>query len=145
MILFRPLIVYFLNGLGSYQTRVTITLGGSFLMLLCFTIFYLFVDATIRKKSKKYRLTVKMDFYPTYMMMCAVILNLALNGSIILRAASYTSCFLTISVPTALSVCDKKSRIVLSIVFSLFLRVLFVYEVLLPNQLLIMPYRFFWN
>lgn len=146
VIVFRAPLIGFLNTLSrTYQISEAMTLGGSFFMLSCFTIFSVVIDYFVRRMAKEKRVETSIDFAPTYMMMWAVVLNLAFNGAAFLRAATYTSCFLTIALPESLAYCDKKSRFIISMMFGVFLIALFITDVLVPNQLEIIPYCFFWD
>ena len=68
-----------------------------------------------------------------------------LNGSNLLRGAMYSTVFLTIALPNEISKYDLKSRMILNVMVGLFLLALYYFDVLKPNMLNIIPYKFFWN
>lgn len=133
---------------GVYQVEEEMTLGGSFIMLTGFTFFAIFT--LLLENTKKQTLNYKIDIMTveetsTYMMMVAIGLNLILNGSNMLRGASYASMFLTISLPAIIAKYNRKSRVILCFTVGAFLLILFYHDVLMANQLDILPYEFFWQ
>lgn len=160
-IIFRSRIAGLVNHFaGKYQVSQGFTLGGSFIMLVGFTAFTAVILFLYKREAEKHFLVHNKDDRESYelvqadmklaydflfMMLCSIELNLLLNGSNVLRGASYASMFLTVSLPDSLSKCDSRSRLILDIAVSTFLLILFYHDVLLPNQLRIIPYQFFWQ
>lgn len=144
-IVFRSNVVEFINSItGQYKVGMGMTLGGSFLMLTGFTIFSIVVIAlTDNKKRKEWQFDI--DHASAYMMMCALALNLVLNGSSILRASLFFSMFVTVSFPNCLTRCTWKSKVYANLATVVFMIGLYIFDVLLPNQLNILPYKFFWQ
>lgn len=151
-VVFRGRIVSLVNRYaGRYQVSHSMTLGGSFIMLVGFTVFaavilFLFqrqVNDIETDSEMHYALKPENDML--FMMLSSIALNLMLNGSNMLRAASYASMFLTVSLPNCLSKCDNRSRLALNTAVGVFLLTLFYHDVLIPNQLNIIPYRVFWQ
>lgn len=142
---FRTSIVTMINSFaGQYQVGTEITLGGSFLMLTGFTAFSL-VTTAMTDQRKKTESSFDIDTASNYMMLCALALNLVLNGSSIVRATLYASMFVTISFPNCLMRCTWKSKVCVDIVVFVFMIGLYLSDVLLPNQFNIIPYKFFWQ
>ena len=149
-IVFRPTVVSVVNTIaGGYQVPPNVTLGGSFIMLVGFTCFCFYVVyqvETSRENSRKEKL-IRTDINQAavYMMLCSVALNLVLNGSNMLRGASYASMFLTIALPNSTMACTWKSKVYVNCAVALFLLALYFSDVLLANQLNIVPYKVFWK
>lgn len=144
-IIFRTNIVTIINSFaGRYQVPQKMTLGGSFLLLCVFTAFA-FITIAVTKRDIQKTNAFDIDNASTYMMLCAIALNLVLNGSSILRASAFASMFVTISFPNSLTKCTEKSRVVVDLALIVFLIGLYFTDVLLPNQFEIVPYRFFWQ
>lgn len=147
-IVFRPTVVSAVNSIaGKYQVSETITLGGSFVMLVGFTCFCFYIVYRVeasRKDTHKVRLVnVNISHAAVYMMLCSIALYLVLNGSNMLRGASYASMFLTIALPNSTTACTWKSKVYVNCAVSVFLLVLYFSDVLLANQLNIIPYKVF--
>ena len=141
----RSNIVGFVNSFaGSYQVGMNMDLGGSFIMLVGFTIFG-FAAITMTSSEKPIAGQLDIDRASIYMMLCAIAFNLAMNGSSLLRAASYFSMFVTVSFPNSLTRCTWKSKLLANLAVIVFMLGLYFSNVLLPNQLDILPYKFFWQ
>ena len=144
-IFFRSSVVTLVNSIaGKYQVQQNMTLGGSFIMLIGFAAFSFGILAICQYRNGLFR-GFEIDQAATYMMLCSIVLNLFLNGSNILRAASYASMFLTIALPNCINRCTRTSRLIVNVAVGLFLISLYFSDVLLVNQLNILPYRFFWS
>ena len=141
--LFRSYVVAFVNSIaGIYQVSQRMVLGGSFIMLVGFAIFIIYTNYNVHDESD---VDVKIESSSAYMMLCSIALNLALNGSNMLRAASYASMFLTVALPSAIVKYERNSRILLCFIVGVFLIALYYHDVLMANQLNIIPYKFFWQ
>lgn len=141
----RSNIVGFVNSFaGDYQVGMNMDLGGSFIMLAGFTIFG-FAAITMTSSEKPIAGQLDIDRASIYMMLCAIAFNLAMNGSSLLRAASYFSMFVTVSFPNSLTRCTWKSKLLANLAVIVFMLGLYFSNVLLPNQLDILPYKFFWQ
>ena len=146
-VVFRGRIVSFVNSIaGIYQVSEHMELGGSFVMLCGFTIFIIYTNWGYQYTDKCINAKERMNLDASaYMMLCSIVLNLVLNGSNLLRGASYASMFLTISLPAAIVKYEENSRFILCFMIGVFMLVLFYHDVLLANQLNIIPYKFFWQ
>lgn len=144
---FRVRIVSFVNSIaGIYQVSEHMELGGSFVMLCGFTIFIIYTNWGYTNINEYIDETARMNTdASTYMMLCSIALNLVLNGSNLLRGASYASMFLTISLPASIVKYERNSRFILCSMIGAFMLVLFYHDVLFANQLNIIPYKFFWQ
>lgn len=141
----RSNIVGFVNSFaGDYQVGMNMDLGGSFIMLVGFTIFS-FAAITMTSSEKPIAGQLDIDRTSIYMMLCAIAFNLAMNGSSLLRAASYFSMFVTVSFPNSLTRCTWKSKLLANLAVIVFMLGVYFSNVLLPNQLDILPYKFFWQ
>ena len=141
----RSNIVGFVNSFaGEYQVGMNMDLGGSFIMLVGFTIFG-FTAITMTSSEKPIAGQLDIDRASIYMMLCAIAFNLAMNGSSLLRATLYFSMFVTVSFPNSLTRCTWKSKLLVNLAVIVFMLGLYFSSVLLPNQLDILPYKFFWQ
>lgn len=141
----RSNIVGFVNSFaGDYQVGMNMDLGGSFIMLVGFTIFG-FAAITMTSSEKPIAGQLDIDRASIYMMLCAIAFNLAMNGSSLLRATSYFSMFVTVSFSNSLTRCTWKSKLLANLAVIVFMLGLYFSNVLLPNQLDILPYKFFWQ
>lgn len=140
---FRSSVVAFVNAIaGIYQVSQRMVLGGSFIMLVGFTIFIVYTNYNVHDDNNT---DIKIENSSAYMMLCSIALNLALNGSNMLRVASYASMFLTVALPSAIVKYNRTSRILLCFMVGVFLILLYYHDVLMANQLNIIPYKFFWQ
>lgn len=143
-VLLRSSIVSLVNSFaGKYQITGGMTLGGSFLLLLGLAVFS-YAVILITEKGEKVQ-SFNIDTASVFMLIFSVILNLCLNGSSVLRAASYASIFVTIAFPNCMMRCTKKSRWYINILFAVLLIGLWFTDVLMANQLDIIPYKMFWQ
>lgn len=144
---FREHIVSFVNSFaGIYQVSEHMELGGSFIMICGFAIYIIYTNWGCKYTGECVNTIARVNTEAsTYMMLCSIALNLVLNGSNLLRGASYASMFLTISLPATIIKYKWKSRLILCSAIGIFLLALFYNDVLLANQLNIIPYKFFWQ
>lgn len=141
----RSNIVRLINSIaGQYQVETNMTLGGSFIMLVGFTAFS-FVVIALTDSEKQNSWQFDIDHASVYMMLCAVALNLVLNGSSLLRASAFLSMFVTVAFPNSLTRCTWKSKLYVNLAVIVFMIGLYFSDVLLPNQFNITPYKFFWQ
>ena len=141
----RSNIVGFVNSIaGDYQIGMNMILGGSFIMLVGITIFD-FAAITMTSSEKSIAGQFDIDRASVYMMLCAVAFNLVMNGSSLLRAVAYFSMFVTVSFPNSLTRCTWKSKLLANLAVIVLMLGLYFSNVLLPNQLNILPYKFFWQ
>lgn len=85
-----------------------------------------------------YSFTVRISLY-------CVLGQILFSGSTVLRSVIYLTLFIAVLLPSFICLYSRKDRTVINILLSAFLIYLFVTQTLLPNQLQIVPYKFFWE
>ena len=75
----------------------------------------------------------------------ALLTDLVLSGSSLLRCNLFFTLFLLAGVPNAVSRYERRTQVVLNTALGCFLIVLFYGDTLAINQLGLLPYRFFWQ
>ena len=138
---FRNFILGIINKIFNYNLPLgQVTLRGNFIFLLGIIIFYYITLYCIKKSRIK-----QIDIFFTNMLVLSVLLNVILSGSSLLRSVMYISMFLIVSLPRLIKYHEPRLRIFLYFIFICFFITLFVHDSLLPNQLNIYPYYFFWQ
>lgn len=148
----RPVIWRVVNEyIREIDAIASVTLGGSFVMLCGFAILMYFVN------SKKNFLNVSlgrrasieeadaMDVFFTRMIFLSLCANILFSGHAMLRSSMYLTVFLIPGIPNTLKKIDFNARILSKTVLVIFFIVLFYVDTLLPNQLELLPYEFFWE
>jgi hypothetical protein len=138
----RPLVLRLINMLiGRVNLESGITLGGNFLFLLGLMLLCTLGNYQHGQSQEEDR------FLPiaTNAMIMAVIAQVLFSGSSLLRSSMYMTLFMIPGLPCALKRFERRLEITLTYFLSLFLIVLFLTDTLIPNQLGLCPYLFFWQ
>lgn len=145
--LLRPTILQFISEqFDTDKTDSVVTLGGAFLFLMAIALLVWF--ATQNKRSTE--LDQKNDTFNLSMaarvLLLSIPANIILSGSTFLRATMYLNLFMIPAVPSAINMLPaKQDRLMLNCAIGLFVIIVFYVTTLLPNQLELCPYKFFWQ
>lgn len=139
--IFRTQISTYLAKLTGY--RGSFTLGLNYILVLFIVVFSILVflltsNTNEKKKPDDSYKWFKFSFY-------ALMLHTALYTTVLLRAASLLTIFFLLLIPSLLEQFDNKSRKVLTTLINFALVIFFITTVLVPNQLEIAHYKFFWQ
>lgn len=126
-------------------------LGGNFVFLVGITVF-LYVTSLLILHKKQLRIHQRFrkeqelfDSFAVRIAFGAVICNIVFSGHSMLRASMYYTLFLIPGIPNAIQKYEFKINTLLNYATALFMIWLFYTDTLLPNQLEICPYLFFWQ
>lgn len=128
------------------KTNTQIELGGAFIFTVLTVLFsYFLVTANYNVKNDIANKNVHM-ITGIKVLMFSIACSVLFSGSTLLRATMYPNLFIMACIPNAPGfLSNKGERNVVNFVFGVFFIVLFVLEALIPNQLEICPYKFFWQ
>ena len=151
-IVMRPLVWRFVNAnLRAVDTSTGITLGGSFLMLcgIALIMYIAHSDQNIfhirlKEIALPWRLT-QTNVYMTRMIFFAVFANILFSGGSLLRSAMYFTLFLIPGLPNTAYCLGYRNKYIFKFAFLVLFIALFYFDTLVPNQLEICPYVFFWE
>jgi len=132
------------SSITNYEVNDKIGLGITFVMLLFLTVwaYYLSINES---KSELLEVcnTINISLVNhVSLMIVSLILMIVFNGTILMRAAMYYEITLLIMVPNMLDNIKNKYREVVRHGIILMFFILFLYGVLIPNELNIVPYEF---
>lgn len=144
----RPMVWNFVDRyVRKIDAYESISLGGNFIFLIGIALFMAFTvwQSNISKTGTAEGQAVIFDIFSTRLIWAVLGLQIIFSGHSMLRATSYLSMFLIPALPNMLQRYDRKSRGMLKMALGCFLIWLFVTDTLIPNQLQLCPYQFFWN
>lgn len=132
-------------------TIVGIDLGGSFIMMLGFSLIMYFINSDtniikrkIRRKQLREEDQINMVFF-TRMILLTTIAYVVFSGGTLLRGVMYLSIFLIVGLPNTTYRLNSRVRIILETALVTFFIILFYVDTLAINQLGLCPYVFFWE
>jgi len=124
------------------------TVGGSFLFLCGMAVFVSFIYFYYPRRRVVLPGEKKHFFYDAFLVRAvwlSLMCYIMFSGGTLLRANMYFNIFLIPGIPMAISKCEYRMRFVLNMAIATFLIVLFYVDTLVPNQLELWPYLFFWQ
>lgn len=149
LVLFRGQVLEFINELFSYEnTSGGIRISGNLIFLIATTLLCIFAAFQLNA-NKKELYADKYDFknivFTADILIFVVTFNIVFSGSTLIRSLMYFTLFLIPGIPLMLSCFERNIRIVMTFLFGMLFIYLFVHDTLLPNQLNLCPYMFFWQ
>lgn len=145
VILLRPLLWGLVNRyFREVDPTTDIALGGNLIFLAGMAVFLLYTQAATAAIPSPGCIGSRQGFF-AHMAFAALLGDLALSGSVLLRCNMYFTLFLLPGVPNAIARYDRRTRLVLELAFGGFLLILFYTQTLSINQFDLLPYRFFWQ
>ena len=141
----RPFFLRFVESqFDTDKTDSVVTLGGAFIFLVGMAIFVWAVPKYFTGNNLDSISII--NFNGSRILLVAVISYILFSGSALLRATMYLNLFLIPCVPNTIKMLDDKSlRLVLEFLLGGFLIYLFYHDTLVPNQLELCPYLFYWQ
>jgi len=151
-VLVRPYMWRFVNTyVRSVDITVGITLGGSFIMLCGIAIMMYvanskrnFLNIKLKERFIPYQQEM-INAYMTRMVFFSIFANILFSGGAMLRSAMYFTMFLIPGLPNTVHCLGYKNRYILKFAFYALFIAVFYFDTLVPNQLEICPYVFFWQ
>lgn len=150
-----PLRKYVLSFISTYffrdYTSTSVDLGGSFIFQVCivFLMSFPFWVSTANKKNltieRRPTMVIPEDIKFMRLSLLTLIFNVLLSGSTLLRGVMYLRVFMIVGLPNAIERYEMKTQLLLNMVLDSFLVALFYLQTLMPNQLDLCPYMFFWQ
>ena len=159
-VVLRSNVSAFLNSnFSTYRTASELSVGGSFLLILgvaAFSYFTFWYRSNKKRRisvDNKYTFSITpqkkclfdIDYRSTCLVFLAVLLNLLLNGSTMLRVVSYFSIFIIILLPNIIMRYASKSRFLIKWPIIILMLDILYFQELSINQFNILPYYFFWQ
>lgn len=137
IVLMRPWVWTLVSRLlREVDPATDIVIGGNCLFLLAMALFQLYTDAARPGPHSGFL---------AHMGLMAFFGDLLLSGSAMLRGNMLLTLFLLPGIPNAIGRYERRTRLVLQVLFAGFLILLFYHDTLAINQLDLLPYRFFWQ
>lgn len=119
-------------------------IGGNCLFLAGMALFLNYTAAAFPGSEARGTIRCRERFFGQ-MAAAALVGDLVLSGSPLLRCNLYFTLFLIPGIPNALRRYEPRTRLMGSIAMGGFLILLFYFQTLSVNQLGLIPYRFFWE
>lgn len=149
----RSRLLALLNRLaGGVDTASRVTLRGNFLFLVLLTIMGILSLGQKRALSRAEGgpfpgETEESGFavLTVHLLLAMLLLNVLFSGSSLLRATMYLSLFLIPGIPVIQKRFDCRFGILINLTLTAVFLTLFVVDTLVPNQLNLCPYLFFWQ
>lgn len=149
LVLFRGQVLEFINMFFSYDnTSNGIRIGGNLIFLIAITVLCFFAINQLKSNNKilsadKYEL--RKIVFTTDILIFIVTFNIVFSGSTLIRSLMYFTLFLIPGIPLILKCFERNIRIIMTFLLGILFIYLFVHDTLLPNQLNLCPYMFFWQ
>ena len=164
ILIYQPALVF--NFANDYMDRHvaksgSLELGGAFIFYLVIEVMAIFVYSNISERSasfaamqgdsievkEKSEISRKSSEHTFMHVIYFAILSFLVvgNNNSLIRAAMYFQIFIVVLLPNTLEQLDKKSRLILKTLLSIFLIVFYYLTVLKTNTYNIEPYMFFWE
>ena len=141
------------NYMKEVDVSASVSLGGSFMLLAGIMLFSVFTYNTyyhigalgnhnLNVHSEKIEYIDTLEVWISVVSVASFIL---LSGGKMLRASMYISMLIVPLFPNLIEKYRREYRIIIKVVFIVFLIILFYRETLVVNQLRISHYKFFWQ
>ncbi len=148
----RPIVFSIVNKyFREVDVSTAIELGGNFILLIGVALLMYVVNAktnifNIRGAELQLEETKETHtLFFTRMLWLSIIANIIFSGNAMLRAVMYLTIFIIPGLPNTVAKTDKKVKLFLQIALISFFILLFFVDTLIPNQLELRPYKFFWE
>ena len=126
------------------SSTTSVVSGGNLIFLIGISLFVIYTYIALDSYKNVDSENKKFESFGVIISMAAVLVNMILSGSPLLRASMYYTTFLVPTIPNMIEKYGYRDRVIVKICFAVFLIALFYIDTLAPNQLKICPYRFFW-
>ncbi len=138
--------------LKEVDTTLSVTLGGNFVFLIGIALFcWATTNCRVRIGGRQINTPEALEqkdgtltFFQQSVFLC-IALTLLFSGNSLQRAVMYSSVFLIPGLTQFISLYEEDYQKLLNVAMGLFLIALFAMDSLIPNQLSICPYLFFWQ
>jgi hypothetical protein len=150
--LIQPFVIEIINEMFKSDQEAEVTLGLNFVFLIVLAIAIIicyYIEPKDAKLLKRQGIEVEKPdaFYGLCIriLLVGIAFYIMLSGSTLLRGAMYFTLFLIPAVPNAINRLDKGEKVLVNIVFAVFLMIFFYMNALKPATFKICPYEFFWQ